>query len=333
MKALVTGANGFAGTHLVRLLLSERWRVLGVTNDLGLNPDLEPDGVSLRLEEIDICDREALLPLLESFRPEVVFHLAAVTGAGLTRRAVDDLYRVNVAGTQNLMFCLLEAGLLVTILVTGSGAVYGTSGSSQAPAVAETARIAPETLYGASKLAQESLAAAFGRAGRLNVLVTRAFNYTGPGEGPGMACSAFARQIVECEMKGGGAVRVGNLDSYRDYCDVRDVVRAYFMVATKPGAEGVFNVCSGRAVRMRQILDGLVSLARVKVSVETDPARVRAVDTSFQRGDCSRIRELVGWSPRIPLEKTLSDVMDFWREKLAGTRVDRGSGPKGEIER
>jgi len=333
MKAFITGANGFAGTHLVNLLLAERWRVLGVTNDLGLNPDLKPDGVGLRLEEIDVCHRKGLLRLLEEFRPEVVFHLAAVTGAGLTRGAVDELYRVNVAGTQNLMFCLMEAGLLVTILVTGSGAVYGTSASAEAAPIPETARLSPETLYGASKLAQESLAAALGRAGRMNVLVTRAFNYTGPGEGPGMASSAFARQIAECEMMGGGTVRVGNLDSYRDYCDVRDVVRAYFMVATRPGVEGVFNVCSGRAIRMRQILDGLTSLSKVKVNVEVDPARVRAVDTSYQRGDCSRIRELVGWTPRIPLERTLSDVLDFWREKLAGTRVERGPRPKGESSR
>jgi GDP-4-dehydro-6-deoxy-D-mannose reductase len=294
---------------------------------------LKPDGERLRLEEIDVCDRAALVSLIEDFRPEVVFHLAAITGAGLTREAVDELYRVNVSGTENLLFCLLEAGLPVTTLVTGSGAVYGASGSTEAAAISESARQAPETLYGASKLAQESLAAAFGRAGGMKVLVTRAFNYTGPGEGPGMACSAFARQIVECEMKGGGAVRVGNLDSYRDYSDVRDVVRAYYMVATRPGVGGVFNVCSGKAVRMRQILDGLVSLSRVNVSVEVDPARVRAVDTSYQRGDCSRIRELVGWTPQIPLEKTLSDVLDFWREKLAGPRVGRGVRPKGEHSR
>lgn len=322
MKALITGANGFAGTHLVRLLLSRDWQVLGVTNDLTLNPDLRPDGASLRLEEIDICDRDTLLSLLRDFRPEVVFHLAAITGGAPTREAVDELYRVNVKGTQNLLFCLLEAGLPVTTLVTGSGAVYGALGSAEAGAIAESTLPAPETLYGASKLAQESLATSLGRSGRMNVLITRAFNYTGPGEGPGMACSAFARQIVECETKNGGTVRVGNLDSHRDYCDVRDVVRAYFLVATYPGAGGVFNVCSGRAVRMRQILDGLISLSRVKVGVEVDPARVRAVDTSYQRGDCSRIRELVGWTPQIPLEKTLSDLLDFWRGKLAGARPD-----------
>ncbi len=246
---------------------------------------------------------------------------------------MSELYRVNVSGTQNLMFCLREAGLPVTTLVTGSGAVYGASGSAEAAPISENNRPAPETLYGSSKLAQESLSAAFGRAAGMSVLVTRAFNYTGPGEGPGMACSAFARQIVECEMRNGGTVRVGNLDSYRDYCDVRDVVRAYFMVATRPGLEGVFNVCSGRAVRMRQILDVLVSMAKVIVSVEVDPGRVRAVDTSYQRGDCSRIRELVGWTPEIPLERTLSDVLDFWREKLAGTHLDRGPRPKGEHSR
>ncbi|MBN1504645.1 MAG: GDP-mannose 4,6-dehydratase, partial [Candidatus Eisenbacteria bacterium] len=247
--------------------------------------------------------------------------------------AVNELYRVNVTGTQNLMFCLLEAGLMVTTLVTGSGAVYGSSVPPGAAPISESALPAPETLYGASKLAQESLASAFGGAAGMNVLVTRAFNYTGPGEGPGMACSAFARQIVECEMKNGGTVRVGNLDSYRDYCDVRDVVRAYSMVATKPGVAGVFNVCSGRAVRMREILDSLVALSSAKISVEVDPARVRAVDSSYQRGDCSRIRDLVGWTPRIPLERTLADVLDFWRGKLAGAGSERGPRPKGENSR
>jgi GDP-4-dehydro-6-deoxy-D-mannose reductase len=331
MKALITGANGFAGTHLVRLLLSQNWRLLGITNDLSLNPELKPDGTALRLEEIDICDAETLLPLLREFRPEVVFHLAAITGGPFTRAAVDELYRVNVRGTQNLLFSLIEAGLHVTTLVTGSGAVYGSSALSEAASISEDALPAPETVYGASKLAQESLASSFGRSGRMNVLVTRAFNYTGPGEGPAMACSAFAKQIVECEMKNGGIVRVGNLDSHRDYCDVRDVVRAYYMVATKPGASGVFNVCSGRAVRMRDVLDVLVSLSRVEMSVETDPARVRAVDTSYQRGDRSRITQLVGWEPLIPLERTLSDLLDFWRVKLIGAGLDQGGSPERRI--
>jgi len=326
MKALVTGANGFAGSHLVRLLLSEGWRVLGITNDIRLNPHLNAASDSFTLEESDICDRRRLVPLLREFAPGIVFHLAAVTLKDVSRDSVEELYRVNLLGTQNLLFSILEAKLEPFVIVTGSSASYGALSCSEDRALTEDSTPSPETIYGASKLAQEIFAALFGTSTGLKVVRTRAFNHTGPGEGPQMACSSFAKQIAECEMGKGAVIKVGNLDSHRDYCDVRDVVRAYFLVATRSRAGEVFNVCSGKAVRMREIVELLVSMSAKKISVLEDSGRFKAAGVSYQRGDYSKIKQTLGWQPEIPLEKSLSDLLDYWRDRLSEDGANLGSG-------
>jgi len=325
MKALVTGANGFAGSHLVRLLLGRGWEILGITDDIRLNPHLSGASDSFTLEELDICDRRRLTSLLEAFKPERVFHLAAVTLKDFSRNAVEELYRVNVLGTQNLLFSLLEAKLEPVVLVTGSSASYGTMHSADAAPLTEESVLSPETVYGASKLAQETFAASLGTGTGLDVVRTRAFNHTGPGEGPKMACSSFAKQIAECEAGRGDFITVGNLDSFRDYCDVRDVVRAYLLVATKSRAGDVFNVCSGRAVCMRRIVELLVSMSKMKIRVLEDSTKFRASDVSYQRGDYSKIRQQLGWEPEIPLEKSLSDLLDYWRGRLREDKTHTGS--------
>jgi GDP-4-dehydro-6-deoxy-D-mannose reductase len=315
-RALVTGANGFAGSHLVRFLLDRGWEVCGVTNDLSLNPDMPSVTGSFTLEELDVCDRQGLLSLLKECRPEKVFHLAAITQLEIERKALEELYRVNVLGTQNLLLSVLEAQLDPVVLITSSSSVYGSSGSTDSAPLSEDALPVPETPYGASKLAQEMLADTLGRCSGLKVVRTRAFNHTGPGESRRMACSAFASQVAECELKGGDVVRVGNLDSHRDYCDVRDVVRAYVLVAVGGKAGEIYNVCSGSAVTMGDVLDSLVSMSKKKIRVETDAARVRRDEVSYQRGDGSKIERTLGWKPEIPLKKTLSDLLDYWRERL-----------------
>ncbi|MCX5800464.1 MAG: GDP-mannose 4,6-dehydratase [Candidatus Eisenbacteria bacterium] len=316
MRALVTGANGFAGSHLVQLLLGEGWEVLGITNDVRLNPHLNATSGNFTLEEVDICDRRRLVPLVRKFAPERVFHLAAVTLKDVSRVAVDELYRVNVQGTQNLFFSTLEAKLEPFVLVTGSSASYGPLSSVDDRPLAEDSALCPQSIYGASKLAQEVFSASFGTSTGLDVARTRAFNHTGPGEGSHMACSSFARQIAECELGRGSVIEVGNLDSYRDYCDVRDVVQAYLLVATRSRAGEVFNVCSGRAVCMRAIVELLVSMSTKRISVSEDSSRHRAADVSYQRGDYTKIRNTLGWEPRIPLEKSMSDLLDYWRSRL-----------------
>jgi GDP-4-dehydro-6-deoxy-D-mannose reductase len=331
MKALVTGANGFAGSHLVRLLLSEGWKVLGITNDVRLNPHLNAPSDSFTLEEIDICDKGRLVPLLREFAPEGVFHLAAIILKGVNRDAVEELYRVNVLGTQNLFFSILEAKLEPFVLVTGSSASYGTSHSTEEKPLTEESVLSPETIYGASKLAQEAFAASFARRAGLRVSRTRAFNHTGPGESPQMACSSFAKQIAECELGKGAVIKVGNLDAYRDFCDVRDVVRAYVLVATKSPAGEIFNVCSGKAVRMRRIVELLVSMATKKISVLEDSSKCTAADVIYQRGDYSKINRMLGWQPTIPIEKSLSDLLGYWRcrSKECDTNL-AADPPKGE---
>jgi GDP-4-dehydro-6-deoxy-D-mannose reductase len=325
MKALVTGANGFAGSHLVRLLLSEGWKVLGITNDIRLNPHLNASSDSFALEEIDICDRERLVPLLREFAPECVFHLAAVILGDVNRDAVEEIYRVNVLGTQNLFFSILEAKLEPFVLVTGSSASYGTFRSANKEPLTEESALSPETIYGASKLAQETFAASFAKCAGLRVSRTRAFNHTGPGEGPRMACSAFAKQIAECELGQGSVIKVGNLDAYRDFCDVRDVVRAYLLVATRSPAGEVFNVCSGKAVCMRRIVELLVSMSTKRISVLEDSSRYKAADVSYQRGDYSKINRMLGWQPTISIEKSLSDLLDYWRRSSKEYDTNLGS--------
>jgi len=325
MKALVTGANGFAGSHLVRLLLTEGWNVLGITNDIRLNPHLNTTLDNFTLEELDICDRRRLVPLLREFAPEHVFHLAAVTLKDVSREAVEELFRVNVLGTQNLFFSILEAKLEPFVLVTGSSASYGSSHSAEDKPLTEESILSPETIYGASKLAQEMLAASFGTSTGLKVVRTRAFNHTGPGEGSRMACSSFAKQIAECELEKGTVIRVGNLNSYRDYCDVRDVVRAYLLVATRSRAGEVFNVCSGNAVRMRAIVELLVSISNKKIGVIEDLSKFKPADVSYHRGDYLKIKNELGWEPRISLETTLSDLLNYWRERLSVDGTNLGS--------
>jgi len=316
MKALITGANGFAGTHLVEFLLSGGWEILGLTNDLELNPELRVVPGRFILREIDIGDSNSLLRALKDFAPDHVFHLAAVTAKGVSREAVDELFNVNVRGTQNLLFSAIESGLNSSVVVTGSSACYGSSGADRDSALTEESVLAPATIYGASKLAQEMLASSLGKSTGLPVKVTRAFNHTGPGEGPHMACSSFAKQIAECELGRGSVVRVGNLNSYRDYCDVRDVVRAYVLVAVKACPGEVFNVCSGKAVRMRTILEMLVSMSGKKIEIVEDPGKFKPADVSYHRGDFSKINRELGWKPEIDLEKTLSDLLNYWRNRL-----------------
>ncbi|MFH0777205.1 MAG: GDP-mannose 4,6-dehydratase [Candidatus Eisenbacteria bacterium] len=316
MKALVTGANGFAGTHLVEHLLAGGWSILGITNDAGLNPRMRSKRPNFDLMEVDICDAPRLQRLVTDFRPDHVFHLAAVTKSDVSRGGLEELYRVNVAGTENLLVTLLEVAPDSRVLVTSSSGVYAPWQPIENCALHEEGLLQPESVYGASKLAQETLAHSFGRTTGLKILRTRAFNHTGPGESPHMACSAFARQIVMCEMERGGTVAVGNLETQRDFCDVRDVVAAYVLVAREAAAGEVFNVCSGEAVSMRSVLETLVSMARVPVRIQVDPGRFKHADVSYQKGDNSKIRKLLGWKPEIPLEQTLSDLLGYWRERL-----------------
>jgi GDP-4-dehydro-6-deoxy-D-mannose reductase len=310
-RALVTGARGFAGRHLSALLRAsgcEVWeldRTPPAAADAAAAADRQPTG--------DVGDFAFLRELAAAARPDLVFHLAAVTAARAAGPDDHRIFEVNVLGTRVLLEALVAAGLRPRVLVTSSSSVYGAPPRAAQPIVEETP-LAPQTLYAASKCAQETLALTYGRMYGLPVVVTRAFNHTGPGEGPEFAVSGFARQLAAAERAAQPpVVRVGNLDSVRDFSDVRDVVRGYLAAATRGEPGECYNVCSGEPRTMAEILDGLRALARLPVRIEADPGRLQPSDVPYQCGSFAKLEGRTGWRPAIAFTQTLGDLLDHWR--------------------
>jgi GDP-4-dehydro-6-deoxy-D-mannose reductase len=225
--------------------------------------------------------------------------------------------RVNVLGTHHLLEGVRDARLDCPVLVTGSALVYRPSTEP----LAEDAPLGPADPYGVSKLAQEMLAC---RASHAPVFIVRPFNHAGPRQSPAFVTSSFARQIAEIEAGLREPVlRVGNLEARRDITDVRDTVRAYRLVVRRGRAARPYNVCSGRAYRVRDLLDILTGLSRASLDVAEEPARLRPSDSPVIAGDRTRIGAETGWLPEIPIDRTLGDLLDYWRHETAGAPSSR----------
>lgn len=255
---------------------------------------------------VDLLDRVAIRDALEAARPSVIYHCAGLADLHDAWRAPARALRVNVLGTHHLLEAARELGLSCGVLVTGSAQVYRPRTSE----ISEEDAIGPTNPYGISKLAQEMTAA----AARLPAWLVRPFNHAGPRQSPAYATSAFAQQIAEIEAgRRESVIHVGNLDAQRDITDVRDTVRAYEALAETGHPRRPYNVCSGRAYSMRALLDILLSLARVRVRVEVDPARLRPSDNPVILGSHARLTADTGWTPMIPIEQTLADLLEYWR--------------------
>lgn len=314
MRILVTGVSGFAGSHLAEYLLSKGHDVFGFTDDPSLDGNLAALGEALTVIEGDLRSRASVRSALERSRPERVYHLAAVTpGRGRAEDAV--FWEVNVGGTAIL---LDEVSRIdgVRVLVAGSSAEYGLLPRELNP-VTELSELRPIGVYSISKAAQNLLAFSYWAHQGVAVVRTRAFNHTGPREDTGFVCSTFARQIAEAEEGiSGPVIRVGNLNAFRDISDVRDVARGY-EAALEGGRTGqVYNICSGRAVQIKEMLDKLLSLAKIKFEVKLDADRLRPSDLPYQCGDYTLLNTETGWRPEIPLDLTLSDLLEYWRLRL-----------------
>ncbi len=303
---LVTGIAGFCGYYLVQVLSASNVQVVGFDRvDYALDSSQFYIG--------DINDVAMLQSALCDTQPATIFHLAALTNPRLD---YEELHRVNALGTLSLMEAIRATCPQSTIVITSSSSVYGRV-SPEALPIPEAQPFAPMTPYATSKVAQEMIAYQQFAQHKLRVIRTRAFNLTGPGESTHFVTSAFARQIAEIEAGlREPTIRVGNLEAVRDFTDVRDAVRAYYLLADlgKPGE--VYNVCSGQGTSIRELLDMLLELSiQHDISVQVDPARVQPADVPIQIGDASKLCSLTGWSPTIPLHQTLEDVLNYWRRK------------------
>jgi GDP-4-dehydro-6-deoxy-D-mannose reductase len=305
---LVTGATGFAGSHLVDHLLLNHGSIAAWAHRGGQVPHANDSRVAWN--SIDLLDREAVARALADLQPSVVYHCAGIAHVGDSWSRPVRALSVNVLGTHHVLEGIRDARLTCPILVTGSALVYRPS----ATPLREEDPIGPSDPYGLSKLAQEMLAL---RDHGAPVFVVRPFNHAGPRQSPAYVTSSFARQIAEIEARRREPIlRVGNLESHRDITDVRDTVRAYRLVVERGRPGRPYNVCSGQAYRVSALLDALIGLSQTPIRIERDPARLRPSDNPVIVGDGARIAAEAGWRPEIAIERTLADLLNYWRSHV-----------------
>ena len=306
MRALVTGATGFAGRQLVRLLgPTQEGPIDGTTIDAAV-PGSNP---ALRLHHCDITKADDVDRLLKAVQPTHLFHLAAPAHVGESFGRPLAAVQEIVAGAVTVLEAAARLEPRPRALLVSSAEVYGAGDGSP---LSETAPLEPNSPYGVGKLAAEAFARYLAGRG-LHVVIVRPFNHIGPGQSPGFVCSAFAKQIAEAEAGlRPPVVQVGNLSPERDFTDVRDTVRAYPLVLEQGQAGEAFNVASGQAIPISRLLEGLVSLSKIKIEVRTEAARLRPGEAQKRVGDAGKLRAL-GWAPTVPLEQSLRDALDGWR--------------------
>ncbi len=274
-----------------------------------------PDGTPLAAwYDADLLDAERLDAALAASMPDSVVHLAGQSSAGRSHDDPVGTFRANVLATWNLLEAVRRRAPSARVLVVGSGEIYGPQ--PEGTRVPEETQFSPVNPYGLSKAAADVLADRWGRLHELDVVRTRSFAHAGPGQDTRFVLPSIARQLVQIEQGAAEPVlRVGNLDVVRDLADVRDIVEAYGLLLER-GEPGVaYNVGRGEGFRLSETVEQLVRLARVRVRIEVDSARLRPADVPYLVGDCSRLRRATGWEPRFPLDRTLSDVLEDWRAR------------------
>ena len=318
MRVLVTGATGFVGQHLLRLLSSGRNEIFGTF----LQHDLPEVSRNVKLLECDLRECEQVLAVVRDVRPNHVYHLAALSSVRDSFNEARGVYEANFFGTLNLLEAIRESQIGARVLLVTSAHAYGRIKSTKM--LTEEHPLAPDTPYGVSKAAADMLGSQFFQTYGLKVIRARPFNHTGPGQSPDFVCSDFARQFAAIEL---GlmppTVHVGNIDARRDFSDVRDVVRAYALLMRKGRPGDAYNVGSGSAVSLRQILKILSSFCSRKVRIEVAAERVRRGEADVMCGSNRKIRQATGWVRKYELHRTLEDIYTYWQERLQLERMTR----------
>lgn len=342
MRVLITGVSGFAGSHLAEYLLGQdgvqifgaiRWRSrldnlddlahAGRLNSMEEIDITEPGIIERRMDpgrvnlvECDMCDPSQTRGVVAALRPDRIFHLAAQSFVPTSWRAPAQTVQTNIIGQLNLLEGIRAAGLRPVVHIAGSSEQYGLVYEHESP-IRESNPFRPLSPYAVTKVAQELLAQQYHWSYGLHAVVTRAFNHTGPRRGHVLVTSSLAKQIAEIEAGAREPVlEVGDLESKRDWTDVRDTVRAYALAVERCTAGEAYNVSSGRARSVREVLDILLGLTSAEVEIRPEAGRLRPSDVKFLCGDSSKFRAATGWAPQIPFDRTLADLLNYWRTRV-----------------
>lgn len=315
-KVLITGIAGFVGSHLAELLLSKGYEVYGLCRPRSKTDHIESIINKLHLEDADLLDSHSLYTTISRIKPDYIFHLAAQSFVPTSWVSPSVTLEVNIVGSANLFEAVRQAGINPIIQIACSSEEYGLVQKDELP-IRETNPLRPLSPYAVSKVAMDYLGYQYFKSYQVKIVRTRGFNHTGPRRGDTFAESNFAKQVALIEKgKQDPIIHVGNLDAQRDYTDVRDMVKGYLLAIEKCDPGDVYNICTGRSILIGDMLNLLISLSKIKVTIKEDPARMRPSDVPVLIGDNTKFVQKTGWKAEIPFEKTMEDLLNYWRSKV-----------------
>ncbi len=317
-RALITGITGFAGSHLAEFLLENypNIEIFGISRWRSPKDNILKILDKLTLFECDLTDFNSVLETLKSSKPDYIFHLAAQSFVPTSWRMPVYTFNANVIAQINLFEAVRILGLDPTIQIACSSEEYGLVLESEIP-IKETNPLRPLSPYAVSKVAQDYMGYQYFQSYGMKIVRTRGFNHTGPRRGEVFVVSNFAKQLALIKLGyAPPVIKVGNLDAVRDFTDVRDMVRAYYLAVSRGKPGEVYNVASGKGYSIREVLDRLIRISGLDVKVERDPKRERPSDVMRLVGDYSKFHKDTGWKPEIDFDTTLKDTFNYWVEKL-----------------
>lgn len=308
MKALITGIDGFVGNHLSNYLLKEGYEVYGTSVIDGFKKE------NINIRHMNVLDKEEIRNVIDEIKPDQIYHLAGQSAVGLSWKNPVLTVDINISGTLNLLDIIRELKLNVSILIIGSSDQYGIIKPEECP-VNEEHTQKPQSPYGISKKTQEELALLYSKAYDMNIIAVRPFNHIGTGQNLNFVVPDFASRIADIENGAEPILKVGNLETYRDFTDVKDIVRGYAMLLNKGRKGEVYNIGSGKEVKVYDILRKLIDISGVSIKIEIDPDKFRPIDVPLIVSDNSKIFNDTGWKPEIILDDTLNEILQYWRNK------------------
>jgi GDP-4-dehydro-6-deoxy-D-mannose reductase len=315
MRVLITGVTGFAGSHLADLCLTKKnVDLYGIIRWRSRTENIEHIWDKIKLLECDLRDATSTRDAIEEVRPDYIFHLAAQSFVPTSWKAPTESLVTNIIGQLNVFEAVRKIDLRCRIQIACSSEEYGMVYPNETP-IKETNPLRPLSPYAVSKVGQDMLGYQYYMSYKTDVVRTRGFNHTGPRRPAIFVASDFAKQLVDIERGlRAPVIKVGNLEAFRDFTDVRDIVRGYWLALEKGKPGEVYNLCSGRAYRIRDVLDMLISMVGIKVEVRQEAARMRPSDVPRLEGDNAKFVGDTGWKIEIPFEQTLADLVEFWRK-------------------